>query len=131
MENIKLTGTDRYPEIEFNYSEHRFSIKGYSYPENVKDFYTPYIDPLVGYLTGLDATAAPVNFIFNFKYFHSSTAQVLYRLFDQLEACAQQGLVIAVTWCFENGDDNMEEAGEDFAEEMPHVNFILQEADEE
>ena len=127
MENIHQEGTDRHPEIDFDFSTGRFAIRGYSFPENVKSFYDPVVEPLKTYLSGLDG--ASVNVEFNFIYFHSSTAQVLYRLFDAMEACAEKGNAVTVTWGYEAGDDGMEEAGEDFAEDFERVQFVMREID--
>ena len=125
MENVKISGTDRHPEIDFDYSVNRFSIRGFSYPENVKDFYDPIVGPFIEHLSKLEG--ASVNMECTFNYFHSSSAQVLYRIFDAMETCGAKGNTVLVTWGYETGDDNMQEAGEDFAEDMEHVQLVLKE----
>ena len=125
MENVSIEGTDRNPKVEFDYASSRFSLGGYSYPENVKEFYGPIMDPLFDYLD--DLKGGQVQFEFAFHYFHSSSAQVLYTLFDKLEGCASRGIRVSVTWHYETDDDAMEEAGEDFSEEAEHVDFAMRE----
>lgn len=127
MDNIKLTGTDRTPEIDFDYASNRFCLGGFSYPENVKDFYGPIIDPLLQYLRTLKG--ATIQVIFSYNYYHSSSAQVLYNLFDAMEDCVKNDNVVNITWCFETGDDSMQESGEDWAEEVEHVHFSMKEVD--
>lgn len=123
MNNISVEGTDRTPKVEFDFASNRFLIGGYSYPENVQEFFWPLMNPLHKHLESLDG--ANVEFEFSFQYFHSSSAQVLFSLFDQLEACASRGNTVKVTWYFEADDDNMEEAGEDLSEDAEHVEFVL------
>ena len=77
------------------------------------------------HLNSLDG--ASVNLECAFNYFHSSSAQVLYKIFDAMEICAAKGNSITIMWGYESGDDNMQEAGEDFAEDMEHVKLILKE----
>ena len=127
MKNIKLEGTNRSPEVDLDFSSNRFFFGGFSFPENVKEFYNPILAPLEQHLESL--TGTDVTFIFSFSYFHSSTAQVVYNLFDALEKCASNGNTVTVTWRYEADDEDMEEAGEDFAEELEHVQFSLEEID--
>ena len=125
MDNIKLEGTDRHPAINFDFSANHFSISGFSYPENVKVFYGPPVEKLTQHLESLED--ASLHFEFAFNYFHSSTAQVLYGLFDAIEKCAAHGNTILITWCYETDDDSMLEAGEDWAEEVELATFKLKE----
>ncbi len=127
MDNIKINATDRHPAIDFDYASNRFSISGYSYPENARDFYDPIVDPFISYLENLNS--ASLSFHCAFTYFHSSSAQVLYRIFDAMEECAATGNTISVTWVYEAGDDSMQEAGEDFAEDLENVAIELVESE--
>ena len=127
MENIKIEGTDHLPEIDFDFGLSRFLIGGYSVPENVKVFYDPVITPLETYLSSLEG--GEVEFDIRFIYFHSSTAQILYNLFDALESCAANGNRVTVNWHYETDDEDMQEAGEDFGEELENARFQLHEID--
>jgi len=125
MENIRLEGTDRLPHVDFDFAANRFAIGGYSFPENVKEFYDPILEPLTRHLDGLKDSEVEIECAF--VYFHSSTAQILYTAFDSIDACAARGNLVTVNWHYESGDDGMLEAGEDFAEELEHANLILKE----
>jgi len=125
MENIKIEGTDRLPEIDFNFGLGQFSIGGYSFPENVKVFYDPVITQLEDYLSSLEG--GEVIFNISFIYFHSSTAQIVYNLFDALDTCAASGNSVTVNWYYETGDEDMQESGEDFGEELVDAQFQLHE----
>ena len=58
-------------------------------------------------------------------YFNSSTAKFLYDFFENLDEVAASGKSIEVNWLYEPEDDSMEEAGEDFAEDMENLVFNL------
>lgn len=121
MENIKIEATDRSPEIDFDFDNNTFLVKGESYPEDVTAFFGPVISQLEEHLGGLDG--ASVQFIFELIYFNSSTAKVLMGLFDALDDTAKSGNEVVVTWIYEEGDDNMEEMGEEFGEDLESAKF--------
>lgn len=121
MENIKIAATDRSPEIDFDFENNVYLVKGESYPEDVTAFFGPVMGQLEERLGGLDG--ASVRFTFELIYFNSSTAKVLMSLFDALDDTAKRGNDVVVTWVFEAGDDNMEEMGEEFGEDLEVAKF--------
>ncbi|GAB6038470.1 DUF1987 domain-containing protein [Fundidesulfovibrio butyratiphilus] len=123
MSTLQISATERSPEVSFDFANNVFLLKGESYPEDVKDFYGPAIERLEKHLTDLDG--AEVTFTFEFIYFNSSTAKVLMGLFDLLDATAERGNTVTVNWAFESDDDNMEELGEEFGEDLEHATFNL------
>ena len=122
MENIKIEATERTPEIDFNFNEGVFSIKNESYPEDVAEFYGPVIDPLKAWLDSQEGS----DIVFNFEliYFNSSSAKVLMDLFDMLDEAAEKNKV-TVNWIYDEEDDNMEELGEDFGEDLEEATFNM------
>jgi hypothetical protein len=123
MNNIQIEATERSPEIDFNFAENNFVMRGESYPEDVSEFYGEIIKQFNEYLTELES--AEITFTFELIYFNSSTAKVLMGLFDQLDEIAEQGNKVIINWCFEADDDNMEELGEEFGEDLEHAEFNL------
>ena len=123
MDNIKIVATDRSPEIDFEFSNNRFSIRGESYPEDVTAFYGEMIESLEGHLSSMDDGA--VEFNFELIYFNSSTAKVLMGLFDTLEETAEGGVSVTVNWHYDAEDDTMEELGEEFAEDLEAATFNM------
>jgi SiaC family regulatory phosphoprotein len=123
MENIKITAGVRSPEIDFNLTENTFLIKGESYPEDVNDFYGPIMENLKDHFDALDGGKAM--FVFELIYFNSSTAKILMNLFDLLDEAAEAGCDISIEWRHEEDDDNMEEFGEEFGEDIEHASFEL------
>ena len=122
-ENIKIDGAERSPEINFDFEANTFHLKGESYPEDITAFYGQVIDTLEEHLSGLKG--ATVQFTFELIYFNSSTAKVLMGLFDSLDETAGNGNDVTVIWVHESDDDNMEEIGEEFGEDLEHAKFEL------
>lgn len=125
MENISIEATERAPAISFDFVENRFLIKGESYPEDIKGFYGPLIDKLEAHLEAQDG--AHITFEFDLVYFNSSSAKVLMGLFDTLDEVAGAGNTVDITWHYEEGDDNAQEFGEEFAEDLENAAFTLKE----
>ncbi|WP_135078995.1 DUF1987 domain-containing protein [Terasakiella sp. SH-1] len=123
MDNIQIEATERSPEINFNFSENNFSIKGESYPEDVNEFFGPIIGKLENHVQELEG--GNINFTFELIYFNSSTAKILMGLFDLLDEGAEKGNNIAIKWLFEEDDENMEELGEEYGEDLEHAQFEL------
>lgn len=123
MENIKIGRTDRSPEIDFNFSDNKFAIRGESYPEDVPSFFGPPISALERHLK--EMSGGSVEFNFELIYFNSTSAKVVMRLFDLLEATAKQGVEVVVNWHFLTDDDNMQELGEEFSEDLEAATFNM------
>lgn len=123
MSTLHINPTERSPEVVFDFDANTFVLKGESYTEDVKEFYGPVIERLEKHLGDLEG--ATVSFTFEFIYFNSSTAKILMNLFELLDATAERGNTVAITWAFEKDDDNMEELGEEFGEDLEHATFTL------
>ena len=124
MNNIQIEATERSPEIEFNFADNIFSIRGESYPENVSEFFGEIMQRFNTHASSLED--ADVTFNFELIYFNSSTAKVLMGLFDQLDQIAENGNKVIINWCYEEDDDNMEELGEEFGEDLEFAKFNMQ-----
>ena len=119
MENVKTPATERSPELEFDFAANKFAIRGESYPENVNDFYGDVIGNLEEHFGAQDN--AEIQFDFELIYFNSSSAKILMTLFDLLDAAADAGNKVTINWHFAEDDDNMEELGEEFAEDLENA----------
>ena len=123
MNNIQIEATERSPEIDFNFAENNFSMRGESYPEDVSEFFGEIMKQFYEYVA--DLVNAEITFTFELIYFNSSTAKVLMGLFDRLDEIAEEGNKVIINWYFEEDDDNMEELGEEFGEDLEHAEFNL------
>lgn len=122
MESIRIEPTERTPEIVFDYEKKTFSIKKESYPEDVTEFYGDLIKAFNGWLE--KQRESEIVFNFEMIYFNSSTAKVLIDLFDILDIAANHNTV-TINWIFDAEDDNMEELGEEFGEDLTKATFKM------
>lgn len=125
MEKLTIEGTERSPGVEFDFDNGRFALTGESYPEDVTAFFGPVLEKLESHLA--EAKDAEIRFDFELIYFNSSTAKVLMGLFETLDAAAEAGNKVTITWRYDAEDDNMQELGEEFAEDLAHARFVLKE----
>ena len=123
MDKIKIEETERSPEIDFDFRNNVFSLRGESYPEDVPAFYGPHVGALDRHLEAMEN--GQVEFNFELIYFNSSSAKVVMRLFDMLEEAAGQGVDVTINWRYDADDDNMEELGEEFGEDLENATFNL------
>lgn len=123
MDSIVIEATERSPKVEFDFDNGTFLLKGESYPEDVTEFYGTPLKSLESYLEGLDG--GTINFTFELVYFNSSSAKIFMSLFDMLEEAAEDGNTVNVIWVYEADDDNMEELGEEFGEDLESANFKM------
>src|SRR6056297_1652533 len=111
MEPISLEGTSKTPTIKFNADEGVMEIKGRSIPENSIDFYKPMVDWLDEYANNpRDKTIVNVQL----EYFNTSSSKCILDVFKKLEAINKGKSNVLVNWYYEEDDEDMLEAGEDY-----------------
>ena len=123
MPNIDIQATPRTPKMSFDAEQGLFFLEGESYPEDTKKFYDEPLSHVYSFLQ--EKHAHPCKFVFQLKYFNSSSAKVLMDLFMAIEEAAQAGNDMSVEWHYAEDDDNMQELGEEFSEELNEAKFAL------
>lgn len=123
MQPISHTATERTPQVDFDFPDHRLRMSGESYPEDAAAFFGPLLQALREYLN--QEHEAPLTFTLEMLYFNSSSAKALMNMFQMLEDTAARGREITIYWRYHRDDDTMEEFGEDFAEDFVHGRFEL------
>ena len=111
MEPIKIEGTPKTPTVHFDANTGAIEIKGRSIPENSIEFYKPLIDWLDNYLSG-PATLTTVDI--QLEYFNTSSSKCILDVFKKLEAIYKSGHEVIINWFYEEDDEDMLEAGEDY-----------------
>lgn len=112
MESLIIKGTATTFDVKLLKDEGIFKFEGRSRPEDVVSFFEPILDWFNKYETQPnDETIIK----FNLDYFNSSSAKVLLRFFVQMEEMYKKGLNIKVDWQYFDGDEDLLDAGEDFA----------------
>ncbi|MGE4288153.1 MAG: DUF1987 domain-containing protein [Salinivirgaceae bacterium] len=113
MEVIKIVGTDDTPSVTLDVANEIFEISGRSLPEDVAAFYEPILDWLDKY-----SEEASGKTVFNFKlvYFNTASSKMLLDILLKLEEMYEGGKEVLVRWHFPEDDEDMEEAGEEYAD---------------
>ncbi len=109
MENINLVASPKTPSVRFELG--MLEIKGRSIPENSVEFYRPMMDWLDQYSK---TPEQKTNVNIQLEYFNTSSSKCILDLFKKLEAIHKKGNEVLINWCFEEDDEDMQEAGEDY-----------------
>ncbi|EPY01647.1 DUF1987 domain-containing protein [Magnetospirillum fulvum] len=126
-ESLKIAGTERSPEIEFDFERGFLRFRGESYPEDASAVFGPVFVALDRFLA--EAGGREIQAEFDLAYFNSSSAKALMNIFLRLDSAAAAGTPVSVRWLHAPDDDTMREFGEDFGEDLDHVVFTLVAAD--
>ena len=113
MEAIKIQGTEDTPKVILDKDAEIFEISGRSLPEDVATFYDPILNWLNEYGEGPNSAT-----IFNFKltYFNTASSKMLLDILMKLEEIHEEGNNVTVRWHYPEDDEDMEEAGEEYAD---------------
>lgn len=123
MDRIHLPATDRSPLVDFDFPNGFLRMRGESYPEDAAAFFGPLLQALRSYLA--DPLKGPIVFEVALAYFNSSSAKGLMNLFMPLEDAAGEGRSVTIRWLYVDGDETIQEAGEDFASDFSQARFDL------
>lgn len=121
MESRIIAATDRSPEVRLDAANRNISFSGEAYPEDAAAFWAPILQEMQGFVEQDQAKLLQVEF--RLSYFNSSSAKALMNIFQLLESAAETGAKIRIHWYFQDGDDTIEESGEDFSEDLKAVEF--------
>lgn len=111
MENLHLEASAKTPEVVFDSNSGKLILKGRSIPENSIEFYKPLNDWIDAYASSpKEVTTIDVKL----EYFNTSSSKCILDLFKKLERLNTSGSEVSVNWYFEEDDEDMEEAGEDY-----------------
>ena len=111
MEPIIIEGTPKTPTVRFDSSEGVFKLEGRSIPENSVEFYKPLVDWLENYKdTPLQQTVVEVKL----EYFNTSSSKCILDVFKKLELIHKAKNEVQIKWFYEEDDEDMLEAGEDY-----------------
>ena len=111
MASIKLEGSGMTPSVEFNEEEGFLQLKGRSIPENSIEFFKPLIDWVENYANN---PKSETKVHIQLEYFNTSSSKCILDLFKKLENIRNTGHSVKVLWHYEEDDEDMMEAGEDY-----------------
>lgn len=134
MDALHIEATEFTPKVSFDPESRIIEFDGVSRPENVTAFYNEVIDWITGYESELyknnvlGGKKFEVKVIFNFSYFNSASAKMIYMFLESLVRIKNMGYALNIDWYYEDGDDQMHEDGEELSEaiDIP-FNFMAKE----
>ncbi len=126
MDPIKIEGTPKTPTVDFNAEKGVIEIKGRSIPENSIEFYKPLVDWLEEYMSS-PKELTEVNI--QLEYFNTSSSKCILDVFKKLEAIYKGGNEVVINWHYEEDDEDMLEAGEDY-QSIIKIPFKMMEIEE-
>ncbi|HIE16358.1 MAG TPA: DUF1987 domain-containing protein [Bacteroidales bacterium] len=127
MDKIIIEPTKKTPKIIIDSDKYYIEIIGNSLPENVRDFYLPLIEKIKA-VVDLWKKKFPdkVIFLIKLNYFNSSSTKFLFDMINTVITLKDTNIPINIDWYFEDGDDDLKEAGEELSEMLDYpFNYIL------
>ncbi len=115
MKSYFIERTDDTPRLNFDPKANIFQIVGKSMPDNPVKFYQPAFD-------WLNKFAEMVNEKYNirlevrFDYFNTASSKIFLDLLDEFQKFIESGATVVVEWHSRKGDDDMQEAGQEYSE---------------
>ncbi len=113
MEPLIISKTDDTPAITLDKAAGKFEFSGKSLPEDVSTFYAPVFAWISAY--GEDANPEST-FVFKMTYFNTASSKIILDVLMRLEELHEDGKNITVEWHYEEDDEDMQEAGEEYSE---------------
>jgi hypothetical protein len=123
MESLFIQGTEDTPEVNFNRENNKYIISGRSLPEDVNAFYQPVMDWLDQY----EENPFDMEFEINLEYFNTASSKVLLDIFMKLDEIKMDNddASIVIKWFYDEDDEDMFEAGEEYKELIEELQFDL------
>lgn len=113
METIKITGTEDTPSIVLDAANQVFEISGRSLPEDVAAFYKP----IIGWLDEYTKNPHPkIIFSFRLTYFNTASSKMILDVMMKLQSIHESGKEVLVKWFYPDDDEDMKEAGAEYAD---------------
>ncbi len=113
MEALTIKGSYSTPTVNLDKDANFFEISGRSLPDDVTAFYQPVISWLEEYAQDPNDLT-----VFHFKlvYFNTATSKLLLTIMLKIREMEQAGNEVLVKWYYEEDDEDMIEAGEEYAD---------------
>lgn len=125
MEPFYITGKKDTLAVRLDPQTGRMSFEGESYPENALEFFAPITKWIQAYMSEVKGAIVAD---FKLQYFNSSSSKCLLDIFELLENHFRQGHSVVVNWHYQEDDEDIEESGRDFAEDLSlQINMIAYE----
>ena len=113
MESLVLQPTAHTPSVDLNPETGIFVFKGRSTPENSVEYY----DPIFKWLDKYVQNPLPKTIVnLHFEYFNTSSSKCILDVLKKFVKLHNAGNEVKIQWFYEEEDDDMKEAGEDYSD---------------
>jgi hypothetical protein len=113
MEIFHLDAKQHTPYIHFDPNTGEMVMKGRSTPENSVEFYAPVLEWLEKYIAN---PAEKTTVTVQFEYFNTSSSKCILDVFKRFAQLHKAGKDVKILWYYEEDDEDMQEAGEDYSD---------------
>ena len=122
MSAIIIEATRDTPGVILDPANNKFEMNGKSLPEDVGSFYDPILEWLENYS---ESPNEETLFEMKMNYFNTASSKMLLDILFALEEMAEDGKNIKIHWHYKENDEDMKEAGEEYADivEIPFEHF--------
>jgi hypothetical protein len=111
MDKLEFQPTQKTPYVLLDPTG-RIKFKGRSIPEDVSLFYEDILDWIIAFASSPpDHTEVSIEM----EYLNSGTSKYMLRLLKKLKDIENEGYGLAISWVYEEGDDDILERGEYYA----------------
>ncbi|UXP32295.1 DUF1987 domain-containing protein [Reichenbachiella agarivorans] len=113
MSKLVFRPTRITPLIFFDPDRGLLELRGKSSPENAIGFYSKLINGIEAFAEHGDR-----GLVANFKleYFNTSSSKCIFDILKKLMLIEKNGKKLSINWYYEEYDEDMQEAGEDYAD---------------
>jgi len=115
MENLNIKPTENSLGVNFDAEKGILEIEGASYPEDAPEFFRPLEIWLKDYISEI---SGPVTLNLKIGYLNSSSIKCLLDFIQKLEEYHADGCEAKILWYYEEDDEDIQEMGEDLADDM-------------
>ncbi|NOZ46740.1 MAG: DUF1987 domain-containing protein [Chlorobi bacterium] len=113
MNAINIEGTSHTPKVVLDKEKEIFEISGQSLPENVASFFAPIFEWLDEYANNPNENSIVT---FQMEYFNTASSKMIYEILNKFDELFNKGNNVKIIWKFDEEDEDMEEAGEEYAD---------------
>lgn len=113
MEALRIKGSTKTPEVSLDPAAGEYNITGRSLPEDAVGFYSKIKDWLERFVQ-VHNFQNTVTFRMELEYFNTSSSKCLLDVFKEIDKMHKDGKDVAILWCYDEDDEDMEETGEDY-----------------
>ena len=111
MDPLVIELGDDTPKVVLDKKKGVFEISGRSLPEDTVQFFKPILDWLSVYKNEPNSTT---DFVFRLDYTNTASSKLLLDVLQLLQSIKNAKVI----WYFQDDDEDMEEAGHEFAEQV-------------